>query len=155
VTQGKLRISLYASWLISLLVLVCVLLLGPIIRKDASLGYEQIFAVIPSIIGLHIPALTSFAAFWFPQDERARAKLVTVDKERAFGALSLTWVYLLIVLGVVIWPVWIINYDVGTVNISETDSFASRINDAVKISLLLSPLAFAPSAYVTRTKAAA
>src|SRR5438046_6863351 len=109
-TQAKLRLILYLGWVGSLLLSVFLLLLGPAVRGDESLGYEQVFAVIPAVIGLHLPALSTFAAFWFPQEERDRASVAKLNRERAFGAISLTYMYLIVVLAVVAWPTLVINY---------------------------------------------
>ncbi len=149
-TQSRLRLTLYGSWLASLLASAMMLLLAPEIRGDETLGYEQVFSVIPAIVGLHVPALSVFAAYWFPQDERKRAIAAHVTRERAYGAISLTWTYLLIMLCVLAWPALIIRYGTDAIELPEAQSFVSRVNDAVKISLMLSPLALAPSAYVTR-----
>lgn len=84
-TLSKLRIVIYLSWVASLLISTFMLLLGPAVRGDETLGYDQVFSVIPAVIGLH-----------------------------------------------------------------QSESFAARINDAVKIGLMLSPVALAPAAYLTR-----
>ncbi|WP_437765921.1 hypothetical protein WMF27_27285 [Sorangium sp. So ce281] len=139
----------------SLALAVVLLLLGPAVRQDQSLGYEQVYAVIPSVIGLHMPALSAFAAFWFPQEERVRAKIAAIDSEQAFGAISLTALYLLVALGLLVWPTFVIDFSSPGVELPEMESFAARINDAVKTSLMLSPLAMAPAAFVTRLKPAA
>ena len=59
-------------------------------------------------------------------------------------------IYLVIVLCVVAWPTLIINYNTAGLELPQSESFASRINDAVKIALMLSPVALAPAAYLTR-----
>jgi hypothetical protein len=150
--QSSLRIALYLSWVISLALAVAVLLLGPMLRRDQALGYDQVYAAIPSVVGLHMPALSAFAAFWFPQEERIRAKCAQISGEQAFGAISLTGVYLLIALGLLVWPTLLISYQTPSLNLPEAESFAARINDAVKTALMLSPLAMAPAAFMTRLK---
>ena len=150
--QAKLRLMLYCCWVASLLVSVLILLLGPSFRRDGAIGFEQVYAVIPAAIGLHLPALSAFAAFWFPQEERRRAQLAAISLERAIGGTSLTIVYLLIVLSLIYWPTFVISYKSPDINLPESQSFAARINDAVKTSLMLSPIAMAPAAFITRLR---
>ena len=67
-TQSKLRLFVFCSWIGSLLLHVVALLLGPVLRAPGTLVHQQVIAVLPTIIGLHFPALSIFAAFWFPDE---------------------------------------------------------------------------------------
>lgn len=148
--QSTLRITIFSMWLSSMLFGIVLLLVGPVVRAPGVLLHEQVFAVLPTVVGLHFPALSCFGALWFPAEERQRAKAASLHGERAFGAIALTIAYLLIVAIMLVWPTYVVGYDTPSLSLPAGGSFADRINDAVKVALMISPLALAPVAFATR-----
>lgn len=152
-TQAILRERIFFAWLGGLAGSLFCIVLGPVVRGQDVLGFEQVYAVAPLVAGMFMPALSAYAAFWFPADERRRARERRIEPERARAALALTGFYLGIVVIFLAIPVFFVDYSTASLDLSEEQSFVGRVRSAVGIVLIFSPLAVAPATYLTRTTA--
>jgi hypothetical protein len=144
--QSKLRIIIFSLWVAFWIISSVVMIVSPYIRKDIETA--DIIPAIYNISGIWIPALSLLAAFWFSQKVLTRAKNKLVPKEKIFGALSVTCVYLLFVLGLILYSTFAVVSNVQTPN-PEDINLLSQIGQSVKLSLLASPIALAPINWLT------
>jgi len=138
----------FCLWAAALVLSILAGMLAPVLRSDGSIGSDQITALLPSIVGVYVPALSCLAGFWFPKDERTSASKRALGKERGVIAVGLTAAYLLIVLLLLFWPVYVEAYPATLTVVPGTD-LMSRVGGNLSIATMLSPLALAPIHYLT------
>jgi hypothetical protein len=145
-SQSRLRLLIFGFWIGAMLVAVLASAFAPVVRSGGAIGYEQISPVLPGILGIFLPPLSCLAGFWFPTAERTKAKAKSVGRDRAAVALVITGVYLLLVMVLLFWPLYFVDYLKASpdLNLSEGASLKGRLGDAVKLAMLLSPVALAP-----------
>jgi hypothetical protein len=152
-TQARLRMIVFLLWVSFWVVSTILLLLAPWLRTDKAIVPEQIKSAILSITVIWIPAVSCLAAFWFPQDEQRKARRVIVTKDKVAAAITLTVTYLLFVLVLITWSVYFIAYDFHTMELPEGASFPEQLSEAVKIALVVSPVALTPINWLTGGRA--
>jgi hypothetical protein len=149
VNQNKIRITLYSLWVSSWLLCTLLIAISPWIRSDHAINSGQIINSLLGISGIWIPPLTCLATFWFSNEERKKAKNSDVTNQKIFAAITLTIVYLLFVIFFLIWPTYFIEYPIEAIELPVGESYNEKLNDSIKLCLLISPLALAPLRWLT------
>lgn len=148
-TQSRLRMMIFGAWLSFWIISTLLLVMALWWRADRAIAAEAIMPAILSITGIWLPALSLLAAFWFPPDEQNKAQSVIVSGERTMAAIALTAIYLIFVLFLIVWATYVVTYDANVRDLPEGSSFAERIEQSVKLALLISPIALAPINWLT------
>jgi hypothetical protein len=139
---------IFGLWAASLFGAVALVLFAPLAIRDGTFDATQVTALLPGIVGLFTPALSVLAGFWFPREEIKRARAVKVASDRCVVAVALTCMYLVIVVMLIAWPLFVVEYP-DTLQLVEGGSLEDRMNQATKVAAMLSPLALAPIHYLT------
>lgn len=151
-SQSRLRVTIFCLWLLFWVASTVLLFLAPSVTNVGPvpiIDRGEIPSAILSISGLWVPALSCLAAFWFPAEERRRSRSVNVPKDKVFAAITLTSVYLVFVLALILWSVYYIKYNDPSLMLSEGTSLLEQIDKSVKLSLIVSPVALAPINWLT------
>jgi len=148
-TQSRLRMMIFGAWLSFWIISTLLLVMSRWWRADGAINADAIMPAILSITGIWLPALSLLAAFWFPPDEQNKSQNVVVSGERTLAAVALTVIYLVFVLFLIVWSTYIVTYDTNVENLPESSSFAARLDQSVKLALLISPIALAPINWLT------
>jgi hypothetical protein len=149
-TLTGLRLRIAGLWCLFWVITSVCVMLAPVLRKDGAIGFEQVTGVLGQISGIWLPPLSCFAAFWFPAAEREANSKRYVGSERVFGAFTLTTIFMLLVLVLLLLPLYFIPYvPNATGDLDKGQSLTERISEMVKFSLLLSPLVLAPISWLT------
>jgi hypothetical protein len=150
--QGRVRMIILSLWLGCMLASLFAAILAPAtVGRDGSIGYEQISPMLTRILALFVAPLSCLVGFWFPTSDRQQAKTRVLSAERARVALLLTGVYLVVVVSLLLWPLYFVDYQKAAVglNLEKSLSLTGRLGDALQIATLLSPLPLAPIHYLT------
>jgi hypothetical protein len=151
-TQLQLRRILFFVWAGSYCIAVALMIFTPVIRGDMKIADDQTMKGVLSITGFWLPPLTCFCAFWFPKQERNRARSRRVTKDQVAAGITLTAAYVLMILAC-LWRVCITaGYVTQTpegLSLPPGAEFEERLADLVRYGLLLSPIAIAPTAWLS------
>jgi hypothetical protein len=145
----RLRIFVFLSWLGFWLLCSMLIALAAGVTRDVRA--DQVLGLIRNCTAIWLPAVSCFAAFWFPSNEREKAKIFTVPIERAVGAIALTSCFQFFALLVTAWPLYFVSYQTHGFNLPDGSSLEERMADAIGLITLISPLALAPVIWITRT----
>jgi hypothetical protein len=149
--QSNIRITIFSLWIVFWILSSILLLVAPKIQKE--IDANDILPAIGSVASIWLPILSCFAAFWFNQNERSKAKTTELTGEQVFGALALSCGYLFFVFIVIWWATYGVNYGAPiyrtTGSLPRDLSFTGQIERAVRLSLWISPLATAPVVALT------
>lgn len=145
-TQARLRMSIFGMWATFWGISTLVMIFAPWIRDDIEKA--DIIPSIYSISVIWIPPLSCLVAFWFPQSEQKRAKLIRPSKDKVYGAFGITTIYLLFVLGLIVYSTFVIQANTETADPGEI-TLLDQINQSVKLALVVSPVALAPINWLT------
>src|SRR5512139_3500439 len=104
--QSRLRLTVFSLWLGALVLSIVAVLLSPLIRGVGIVDHTQAARALPGTLSLYVPALSVLAGFWLPTGERRNAARHAPERYRAFVALALTVVFLLVALGLLLWPLY-------------------------------------------------
>jgi hypothetical protein len=150
-SQSRLRIIVFCLWLSFWVVSTVLLMTAPWIRNTPVpiIPRGEIRSAILSITGIWVPALSCLASFWFPSEERRKARKVNVTRDKVFAALTLTSLYLVFVLALLIYAIFLIDYNASSAVLAEGTSFLEQIDGSVKLGLVVSPIALAPINWLT------
>jgi hypothetical protein len=151
-SQSQLRVTIFCLWLLFWVISTVLLFLAPTVRNTGPvplIDRSEIPSAILSVSGVWLPALSCLAAFWFPAEERKKSKHVSVPKDKVFAAVTLTSVYLVFVLVLIVWSVYLIKYNDPSLTLSEGTSLLEQIDKSVKLSLVISPVALTPINWLT------
>ncbi len=148
--QTRLRLLLFGFWIFFWMI-ACVILVASAFRRDEAISIGQAMAGIMTVSGVWIPPLTCFAVYWFPRESPEDAQASHVARERAIGAIVLTIVYLLLVDAFVFSAAFISDFPTDHAELLSSESFEELLSQVVKIGLLVSPVALAPTAWVTKS----
>jgi len=146
-TQASVRVVIFSSWLLFWGATSLILLFAPHFRS--AIGMEQIMPAIGSVASVWLPVLSCFAGYWFTNEERHNAAQRTLSRERTFGAVGLSVAYLIFVITLIVWVTYGVDYS-SPEHRSVQDtlptgiSFKEQLDEAIKMSLWISPLATAP-----------
>jgi len=150
--QSRLRLYIFCTWVAFWVASTVLVGLAPVCRSDQAVGRDQVVPVVMAVAGIWLPALSALASFWFPEKERARASRSRVPIDRSVGALTITAVYLLFVLFMLLNAVYWINYrelTAGAICPPPGSSLEEQVAAVVKVCLLVSPVALAPINWLT------
>jgi hypothetical protein len=148
-TQARLRLHIFSWWLGFWFLTTIAAVLAPVFRRADGIGDQDVVPSILSISAVWLPPLTCFASFWFPRDNQRNAKRIRINSERTIGALSLTAAYLLTVLVLLLRPLYFASYESDGPVLSQGASLAEGLGSAVSVAALISPLALAPTIWLT------
>jgi hypothetical protein len=143
-SQSKLRVLIFALWILFWLVSTALVLFA---SSFPQIDRRDVMPALLSITGIWIPPLSCLASFWFPEQERLKATTKKVTGERAFAALVLSVTYLTFVLIIIAWQGFV--YNSPSSFDEKSGSFLEQIGDAVRLSLVVSPIALAPINWLT------
>jgi hypothetical protein len=145
-TQTQLRLRIFILWISFWIVSSLVLLLSPLFRHDIETA--DLLPAVLTISGIWIPAVSCLAGFWFPQRGLTQPKSVRVSKERSSAAAGVTLIYLVFVMGLLIYSIYFVRANVESAEPSNL-TLLSQLSESVKIALLISPIALAPISWLT------
>jgi uncharacterized membrane protein len=148
VNQSGLRLKILYMWGGACLISIVLVLLAPL-RPDEQIGDEQILDIVFSIVAIWLPALSCLTAFWFPTIKKEKLTNRVVAKEQATAALIITLGYMIVVVMLVIYPLFIVDYSSISLEPQAGKTLSEQIARTVKIALLLSPIALAPINWLT------
>ena len=146
--QSGLRLKILYMWGSACVISILLVLLAPL-RLDEQIGYEQTLDIVFSIVAIWLPALSCLTAFWFPTIKKAEYISRMVSKEQATAALIITLGYMIVVIVLIIYPLFIVDYQSIALEPQAGESLSEQIARTVKIALLLSPIALAPINWLT------
>ena len=151
-TQASLRQSVFWMWCAAFVASVLILLAGPALRPDGAISSDQGLRALPRT-SVYLPALTAFAAFWFPETERRLASTRRVAAERVSTAIGITAVFLVLFVLLFAWPVLIARYDNPLGELPYGQSFEGRLDSILGFVGLMSAIGMAPAVWLTRVPA--
>ncbi len=145
-TQSFIRIVIFMAWLFFWALTSVLLLVAPRFRN--TIDQADILPAIGSIASIWLPVLSCFAGFWFSHSERKISRQRLLSNEQVLGAIGLSLGYLAFVLLIICYSVYGVDYssqEYRTLgNLPVGLSFREHLEQAVKMSLWISPLATAP-----------
>ena len=146
--QSGLRLKILYMWGGSCAVSIILVLLAPF-RPDEQIGYDQSLGIVFSIVAIWLPALSCLTAFWFPTISKKKITDIVVAKEQAIAALVITMGYMIVVIMLIVYPLFIVDYSSLHFDPQPGETLSDQIAKTVKIALLLSPIALAPINWLT------
>jgi hypothetical protein len=138
--------SIFGMWAAFWGVSTLIMILSPWIREDIERA-----DILPSLLGIStiwIPPLSCLAAFWFPQAEQEKAKSIRPSKDKIYGAFGITTIYLLFVLGLIVYSTFVVQSTTGSADPRDI-TLLGQINQTIKLALVTSPVALAPINWLT------
>lgn len=152
-TQQRLRMYIFAAWIVSFILATFIIASGQWLRRDESgahiISAESVPDAVYTLSALWIPTLSCLASFWFPKRERRSARDKIITQDHVLGAISLTCIYLLFILCNVAWITYVEDYPMPLTASAPGGQFVQGIHATVKMSAALSPIALAPLHWLT------
>jgi hypothetical protein len=150
--QSTLRSVLLSTWGGGFVACIVGFLLIPVLRPAAASSSEA-FDALKSVTGVWLPVLGCWAAFWFGNEtERHKSRARILDNEHAWTAIAIGVCYATVVLGVLLWSAYGINYagvDYRGPDLACDLRFKEQVSQVVEWASLLSPVGAAPTIWLS------